>query len=165
MNAILRSFFPSNYLFMADSAIESIIYFFCLLTSLSTLYIFCLGPILLQCRSAMNRQSREHTPTEAQIERPRIQEKRLAVSCRVDGRGSCRERVRCWGCVRNVSLCASLSGERWLAVMEDDGNVANVEEEGISSKETDALKAMALGLESVVIQQGLVGGLPTPISN
>lgn len=43
--------------------------------------------------------------------------------------------------VHNVSLCASISGERSITVMEVDGNWANVERERIALTEADNSEA------------------------
>lgn len=47
--------------------------------------------------------------------------------------------------MRTVRLSASICGGLSMTAMKDDGNRANVEEEGTASTETDDLEAMMSG--------------------
>lgn len=111
----------------------------------------------------MNRQTPKRISTEAQVHRPRIQEKRSVVS----RQGAARERhgsgVRGRGRVSTVCLSTSMSGERSGRVIENDENRASVEGEGITSTEMHNLETMTSESQPVLTKESLVGELPTLI--
>lgn len=52
-----------------------------------------------------------------------------------------------------------------MKVMEEEGNLANMEVKGIASTETDDLEAVPSGSPSVLAQESLVCELSTPITD
>lgn len=82
----------------------------------------------------MYRQIHKRIFTEVQVNRPRIQETRPVADIRGAGRERRGGRVHGRGSVRTVSFSASISGGRSRTVSEDNGNLSDVEREGISQR-------------------------------
>lgn len=67
--------------------------------------------------------------------------------------------------MRTVILVVSISGRRFMTVMEEDGNQQNVEGVGAESTRTDDLEAIPSGAQPVLTQESLMKGLWTPLPN
>lgn len=128
MSISVRSGFRSMCSFRLDNAGQFIFYTlrsFFYQPPFSTFYL-CF--IILKRKSTMNRLTRQRISTKAESHHPRIQETRLVVTRRFAGRRRRGGRVRDREGVRILSSPASMSRVPSMAVIEVDGDRANVGE-------------------------------------
>lgn len=77
----------------------------------------------------LDRQTGKWASTKAQVDSPRIPERRTVVRHRGVGPGPCDGQVRGRGRVRTVSFRTLISGGRSMTVMEDHWNRTNMDGE------------------------------------
>lgn len=147
---------------MLDSAVQCNSYFLRSISLLRTFQYNCFNLIILQSISSMNRQTCKWTSVYRKAHRPRIQETQPAVSYRDASREHREDLFRIQGCECTVSLSASMSRGRSMAVKED-GNRANLGGEVILSTEMDDEKAIPSGSWTVRRKEVLVEELARPI--
>lgn len=150
MSISLRSVSGSKCLFNLDSAASFIFYFLRSFTTRRTFYDLCLCFFIFDFISAMNRNERKLTFTEAQVVHPWIQKTRQLVSHREVGHVRLTGQFRGRGRVRTLSFSASISEMQSMKIVEQDGSQMIVEREEILSTETGHFEALRSGTHPVL---------------
>lgn len=122
--SVSRAFACSKCLFKLDYAFLCIFNFFCSFTSLRMFYTFWMSSFILQSKFSMTKQASKSASREAEVGQSRIRETRQVMSLRGTDRRCRKGRLfgRCR--VRTICLSVSMSGERSMTMMEENGNRA-----------------------------------------